>query len=171
MDVAEVLIDGIGRSREVCHQVLDGLPAADLTRPPAEGANPIGWLVWHLARQQDCQIAALAGTEEVWRRDGWVDRFGLDLPPESMGYGHTPQDVAKVVAGADLLLGYLDAATEATVGYLRTVSPAGLDEVIDDSWDPPVTRGVRLVSIVDDAAQHAGQAAYARGLLADASAA
>lgn len=33
------------------------------------------------------------------------------------------------------------------------------------SWDPPVTMGVRLVSIVDDDAQHIGQAAYVRGLL------
>ena len=37
--------------------------------------------------------------------------------------------------------------------------------VVDRSWDPPVTLGVRLVSILDDGTQHVGQAAYARALL------
>ena len=31
--------------------------------------------------------------------------------------------------------------------------------------DPPVTLGVRLVSVVNDDTQHAGQASYVRGLL------
>ena len=41
----------------------------------------------------------------------------------------------------------------------------GEDRVVDRTWDPPVTLGVRLVSILDDDTQHAGQAAYVRGLL------
>jgi hypothetical protein len=44
------------------------------------------------------------------------------------------------------------------------VTPADLDRVVDKRWDPPVTLGVRLVSVVDDDAQHVGQAAYVRGL-------
>jgi len=36
---------------------------------------------------------------------------------------------------------------------------------VDQSWDPPVTCGVRLISIIDDAAQHVGQAAYVVGAL------
>lgn len=165
MDASEVLIDGIGRSLEVCQQVLAGLSRAQVDCRPAADANSIGWLVWHLARQQDVQIAQLAGTDQVWFTGNWVGRFGLDLPRDSMGYGHTSTEAAKVSAEPALLLGYLDAATTATVSYLRGLQPTALDDVIDDSWDPPVTRGVRLVSIVDDAAQHAGQAAYVRGLL------
>ena len=40
-----------------------------------------------------------------------------------------------------------------------------LDDIVDDSWDPPVTRAVRLASVIDDAAQHSGQAVYTRRLL------
>jgi hypothetical protein len=40
-----------------------------------------------------------------------------------------------------------------------------LDRIVDERWDPPVSLGVRLVSVIDDDAQHAGQAAYLRGLL------
>ena len=48
---------------------------------------------------------------------------------------------------------------------LQGLTPDDLDRVVDQRWDPPVTLGVRLVSIADDSLQHAGQAAYARGLL------
>lgn len=37
--------------------------------------------------------------------------------------------------------------------------------MVDTSWDPPVTLGVRLVSMVDDMVQHVAQAAYLRGML------
>ena len=52
-----------------------------------------------------------------------------------------------------------------TAEYVNGLDDASLDEVVDDSWDPPVTRGVRIVSTIDDAAQHVGQAAYVRGLV------
>jgi hypothetical protein len=36
---------------------------------------------------------------------------------------------------------------------------------VDTSWDPPVTLGVRLISVVSDDLQHAGQAAFVRGIV------
>jgi hypothetical protein len=36
---------------------------------------------------------------------------------------------------------------------------------VDDYWDPPVTLGVRLVSVISDDLQHAGQAAFIRGVI------
>lgn len=168
MDALEVLVDGITRSREVCHEVFADLSPDDANTMPADEHNSISWLVWHIARQQDVQIAALATTEEVWMSGGWYERMGLDLPPDSMGYGHTIDDVRKVrVTESSALLGYLDAAVDATIAYVRSLTESDLDDVIDTRWNPPVTRGVRLVSIVDDAAQHAGQAAYVRGSLSD----
>ena len=63
------------------------------------------------------------------------------------------------------LLGYLDAVHEQTVGFLAGLSLGELDRVVDERWDPPVTLGVRLVSVVNDDQQHVGQAAFVRGLL------
>ncbi len=165
MDARDILIDGIGRSREVVHDVLKGLDAEGANWRPGGEHNSISWLVWHLARQQDVQIAHLAGGPDVWTTAAWCERFGLDLPADSMGYGHTVSEAGKVLVDDVLLLaGYVDAATDATIAYVRGLSEASLDDVIDTRWTPHVTRGVRLVSIVDDAAQHAGQAAYVRGL-------
>jgi hypothetical protein len=66
-----------------------------------------------------------------------------------------------------VLLAYLDAVDRRTRGFLETLTASDLDRIVDRRWDPPVTLGVRLVSIADDGLQHMGQAAYVRGLLGD----
>jgi len=165
MTPADVYIDFFERILENGVAAVDGLTDEQLAHRIKPEANSIAWLVWHTARVQDAQIAHAAGTEEVWSSQGWVERFALDIDPADHGYGHTSEQVGKVRASAELLADYLRASHEATVDYLRTVTEADLDEIIDRNWSPPVTRGVRLVSIADDDAQHVGQAAYLRGLL------
>nr|CRL69409.1 DinB superfamily protein [Mycolicibacterium komanii] len=162
--VRDILRDAFTRLIEHVENLTDGLtPEAAIFRPTST-ANSIAWLVWHSARQQDVQLAGLAGTEQVWLRDGWVDRFGLDLPREDMGYGHSPEEVGRVRAPADLLAGYAHAVHKATLAYIASVTPDELSRIIDKNWDPPVTAAMRLVSIFDDGAQHLGQAAYVRGI-------
>jgi hypothetical protein len=166
VDVADLLDDALGRVRDVVREAVGGLSDDDLRWRPGPQANPIGWLVWHLTRVQDAQIAPLFDVEEVWTRDGWVDRFGVPAGASSHGYGWTADQVdALEVPAAEALLDHLDAVNARCRGLIAGLSAADLDRVIDDSYDPPVTVGVRLVSVVDDAAQHAGQVGYVRGLL------
>lgn len=166
MTSAELLTDAFDRIRQVVHGAVGGLDGPRLARRPAEGANSIAWLVWHLTRIQDDHVAGLAGTDQVWTRDGWADRFALPFDPADTGYGHTPDDVAAVrVDSADLLTGYHDAVHARTVRYVSGLTDADLPRIVDRAWDPPVTLAVRLVSVVSDDLQHAGQAAYVRGLV------
>ncbi|MGA1811443.1 DUF664 domain-containing protein [Frondihabitans sp. 4ASC-45] len=165
MTPSDLLTESFSRIPALVDRATDGLDPQQLAARPAPGTNTIAWLAWHTARGQDAQIAALAGSEEVWTADGWYGRFELPFGPDEMGYGMSAGDVTRVVATADLLSGYLEAVTAATVAYLGTVSGDDLDDVVDEAWDPPVTRGARLVSIVNDCLQHAGQANYARGIL------
>jgi hypothetical protein len=165
MTPADIYTDLLERTLENGLAVVDGLDPEALAHRPTPDANSIAWLVWHTARVQDAQVAHVAGTEQVWFREGWVDRFGLDLDPQDHGYGHTSEQVGKVRAAAGLLQGYLRATHDASLAFLKTIGPDDLDRVVDTSWDPPVTLGVRLDSVVDDCAQHVGQAAYLRGLL------
>ncbi len=162
---SDVLLDGFDRVRDVVHTVLDGLSVESLCWRPAAGANPIGWLAWHLTRVQDDHVADAAGVEQRWHADGWAERFDLPFPGDATGYGQDPEEVAKVAVGADLLAAYHDAVHAATAGFLRPLRDADLDRIVDTRWDPPVTLGVRLVSVLADDLQHAGQAAYVRGLL------
>jgi hypothetical protein len=162
----DLLRDAFTRLIEHADEVTDGLTEQVAEYRPTAHANSIAWLLWHSARVQDIQIAQVAGVEQVWTRDGWVDRFGLDLPRDDSGYGHSAADVAKVRAPAQLLAGYYRSVHQLTLDYLDGVTSDELARIVDDQWDPPVTAGVRLVSIIDDCAQHLGQAAYLRGLQA-----
>ncbi|PCN49709.1 hypothetical protein Csp2054_01880 [Curtobacterium sp. 'Ferrero'] len=165
MTPSELLIEAFSRVPETVGRAVDGLSEDQLATRPAAGANTLAWLAWHTARGQDAQVADLAGSEQVWTADGWVERFGLPFPAEALGYGMSGEEVGRVRASAELLTGYLAAVHERTVAYLSSLAPEDLDAVVDDAWDPPVTAGVRLVSILDDCVQHAGQAGYVRGLL------
>ncbi len=166
MQPRDLLLDGFERVREYLRSALDGLDADQLAHRIAPGANPIGWLAWHLLRVQDDHVADVAGREQVWTAEGWAERFGLPIEPGATGYGFGPDEVDRVrVPDVDLLLGYADAVHARTTEFLRGVEADDLDRVVDTSWDPPVTLGVRLVSVISDDLQHVGQAAYVRGLL------
>lgn len=166
MNTAELLTDGFGRVRENVHGAVADLTPAELSERVDPGANTVAWLVWHLTRVQDDHVAEVAGRDQVWAADGWVKRFGLPFDPSATGYGHRPEQVAQVhVTDPALLTGYYDAVHERTVDYVRGLRDGDLDRVVDERWDPPVTLGVRLISVVDDDIQHAGQAAFVRGLL------
>ncbi|MHB8219967.1 MAG: mycothiol transferase [Acidimicrobiales bacterium] len=166
MDVAELLCELYERIPSLARAAVEGLSADELTEEPWPGANPIGWLVWHLARVQDHHVAEVLGAEQLWETGEWATGFGLEADPTNTGYGHSPDEVRAVRPhGPDVLTEYLDAVQSRTLGMLGGLAPADLERVVDRRWDPPVTLGVRLVSISDDSLQHAGQAAYARGML------
>lgn len=162
---ADLLIDALGRVRENAHAVVGDLGEEQLAYRIEGRANPIGWLVWHLARVTDDHVADVAGDEQRWTADGWADRFALPLDAGDIGYGHTGERVASVRVRAADLHGYLDAVLDRAVDYVRGLTDPDLDRIVDTRWDPPVTLAVRLVSVVDDATQHVGQAAFVRGLL------
>ncbi|OHV03867.1 mycothiol transferase [Mycobacterium talmoniae] len=160
----ELLRDAFTRLIEHVEDLTDGLTEELSRYRPTADANSIAWLIWHSARVQDIQLADIAGVEQVWLRDGWVDRFGLDLPRNDTGYGHDAAQVAKVHAPAELLAGYYHGVHKLTLEYLADLSAEELARIVDRNWDPPVTASARLVSILDDCAQHLGQAAYLRGI-------
>ncbi|MGW8395348.1 mycothiol transferase [Streptomyces lydicus] len=162
----DLLVDAFGRIREAVEEAVDGLDPDEIASRPAEETNSVGWLVWHLTRIQDDHVAGVAGTEQVWTADGWYERFGLPFAADDTGYGHSPEEVAAVRdLSAGLLTDYHEAVHDATVQYLAGVEDKDFKRVVDRAWSPPVTLGVRLVSVISDDLQHAGQAAYVRGLL------
>lgn len=161
-----LLADGFGRIAETLPEIIDGLSVDDLLWRPYDRANSIAWTLWHIARMEDAQIAPLVDADEVWAREGWVERFGLPYRPRAMGYGQSAEEVAAFrLEDPKLLTGYYQAVHEVTIELVGSLSEDDLARVIDERWDPPVTLAVRLVSVVDDAAQHIGQAAYVKGLL------
>ncbi|MDP9444429.1 MAG: DinB family protein [Actinomycetota bacterium] len=162
---ADLLVDGFGRVREVVDAATAGLTLDQLTWRADAEANTVAWLVWHLTRIEDDHLAAAFGTDQVWTSVGWAERFDLPFADTATGYGQSSADVAAVRVDSTVLTGYHHAVHEQAVALVRGVDADDLGRVVDDSWDPPVTLGVRLVSVLSDALQHAGQAAFVRGLL------
>ncbi len=166
MDVPALLLEFYDRIPPLAVRAVDGLTADQMATAPAPGTNTIGWLVWHLSRVQDHHVAELMEADQIWATGEWAARCGLEPDQSNTGYGHGPEEVLLVRPEAPAaLLDYLNVVHERARHFLAGLSPDDLDRVVDDRWDPPVTLGVRLVSIADDCMEHAGQAAYVRGLL------
>jgi hypothetical protein len=160
----ELLTDAFNRIHGTVNAVLSKTDAGILTYRPDAEANSVAWLVWHLTRVQDDHVSDLAGTEQVWTAGGWAERFALPFDVSATGYGQSSADVGAVQVSAELLGGYYHAVHDQSIAFLHGLADGDFDRIVDTSWSPPVTLGVRLVSVISDDMQHAGQAAYARGL-------
>ena len=162
----DLLKDGFDRIPQFIEHVLKGLKQEDLEWQPREESNSIGWLVWHLTRQQDAQIAALMDDEQLWTKDEWHKKFDQGSDPDDIGFGHTSEQVAAFRSpGIQTFIDYLKTVVNRTKQYIETLSGDDLDRELNEPWFQPLpTVGVRLISILDDSLLHAGQAAYVRGL-------
>ncbi len=164
MDARELLIDQFERIRELYVDLPDGLDVEAAHHRPGGTGNPIAWLLWHTARVQDDHVAGLSGGRQAWE-DGWADRFDLPFDRRDIGYGHSTDDVdALRIERLGDLVDYHEAVHQLSLAYAEKVDAGELDRVIDRHWDPPVTAGVRMVSLLGDCLQHLGQAAYVKGL-------
>ncbi len=167
MEWRELVLDGYGRVREILEVSLKGLTVDDLNQQPRPDCNSMGWLAWHLTRVHDDHVADLMGEEQLWIVDGWHARFNRPADPKDIGWGHTPEQVAAFRSpDAQTLVDYYVAVLERTRRYISSLSEAELDRELNEPWFQPLpTVGVRLVSVLSDDLQHAGQVAYVRGLL------
>lgn len=167
MDTSAVFLDLFDRIPPLLEEAVTGLDADALATAPAPGANTIGWLTWHLTRVHDSHVAELLGERQLWETGDFAQGFGLEPDPHNTGYGHSAADVASVrPAGPEVVLAYHQAVFERTHAYLSRLTDGDLDRIVDENWDPPVSLGVRLVSVADDCLEHVGQANFVRGILA-----
>ncbi|HUR72964.1 MAG TPA: DinB family protein [Sporichthya sp.] len=166
MEIPDLLQELYGRIAPLSREAVRDLDAEALNYRPTPESNSIGWLVWHVARVLDHQICEQSGDRQLWVSGEWAGRLGRSADADDIGFGHTAERAAALrIDDPGVVLEYLDAVDARTGEYLGKLSGADLDRIIDASWDPPVSLGVRLVSVADDCLQHAGQAHYLRGLL------
>ncbi len=164
----DLLEDAYTRIRDTVRRAAGGLEPEQLSARIDPEANTIAWLVWHLTRVQDDHVAGVAGTPQRWTEGGWEHRFGLPFAPDATGYAQSAAEVGQVAGPgvtAENLVGYHEDVYTATIAYLHSLDDGDLDRVVDTSWNPPVTLAVRLVSVVSDDLQHAGQASFVRGVI------
>ncbi|WP_028709550.1 mycothiol transferase [Propionicicella superfundia] len=165
MRTTQLVLDSLGRVHELIPAVLDGLTTEDVLWRPDPGANSIGWLIWHLTRAEDAIVSHIAGAEQEWDTGKWNETFGLPYAAPGGGFGMSAEDVGRfTVPDPDVLRQYAEAVGALAGEVVSKLTDADLDRVIDTTYTPPVTLGVRLVSVMVETAQHIGQAAYLKGM-------
>lgn len=165
MDALALLTDLAGRPRTALTMAQDRITPENANIHPCGHDNSIAWLLWHTGREIDVQLAHLAKTDEVWNAAGFREHLSLGDLGDTVGYGHASEQARSIVVeDTQLLLDYVFATLDALEAYLKMLAVSDLDDVVDDRWDPAVTRGVRLVSIIDDAVAHIAQVAYICGM-------
>lgn len=162
--VPNATLDRVG---SVLTRALDGLSIDQLQKQPAgPESNPIGWMAFHLSRVHDAGFSVLLGKPQLWRSDGWHEKFGLT--PETGSLGGSTLDQVRVFnpVSAELLLAYWNAVRERSREFLE-----GLQEDDIDKPTPPGSGPANevyrttIARITSDTSQHIGQIAYARGLV------
>lgn len=166
LEAISLSVETVTRAQERLLETLEQMTLEEANTMPNPLIKSVTWLIWHTARELDYQISDLKGQSPLWLSADWTSRFGLALPDDTQDWQHSPEEAAKVVVvDRQLLIDYLAAAVDLTQVYLQDVSLESLEEVIDDNWTAAVTRDARLVSIIDDAVMHSGQAVYTRRLV------
>jgi len=165
MDFRDIVRLGLEECRRSLYRHVDGLSRQELTWQPTFEANPIGYLVWHIARDEDMWInARLRQKPEVWVHDGWYRKLGM--PQEGTGYGFTAEQVAAFPLPQDfsLVTAYLDAVRKETLDYLPTLAESELQRNIGLPNRPDYTVADALSHLVVEESLHMGQVWYLRGL-------
>ena len=162
-----LMVDAYQQMSQELEQVLDGLMVEDLHQRPSPGANPIGWLAWHVTRSCDRLLGDVVLGEQIWISEGWHKKFNRPPDLNDTGVGHTDAQVDGLeIADVKTLLDYHRAVIKPLLRYLDRLTENELDRECANSQHPGTTRAVhsRLIGALNNM-QHVGQAGYVRGLL------
>ncbi len=167
MEWHQLLSEGYGRITGIVERALRNIDPDDLDRQPQADCNTIGWLIWNLTRVQDYHFANLIGEQQLWTSDGWHDRSGRPVDPADDGWRHTAEQVLAFRSPEPkVLLDYHRAVTERSRRFFDTLSADDLDRELDEpQYQPLPTVGVRIIGVMSENIQHAGQAAFVCGML------
>ena len=146
-------------------KAVEGLSTEEAYRQPAPDSNPIGWIVWHMARVEDHWLNGLfRDAGQVWNRGGWDKKFGMDS--EARGAGQTIEEVMSMpkIPIADLLA-YFDAVRAETAPAIASVTDAQLEQVFNHPRFGEKTGAWIVSHIIVEESQHTGQVAMVRGML------
>ena len=111
------------------------------------------------------QLASLTGEAEIWESAGYRERFNLGDIGDTMGYGHDDAEAKQIrLDDHDVATAYVDACLRAVADDAAKRDDDAWDEAIATYEGQPVTRQVRVTSVLIDALEHLGQVHYVAGM-------
>lgn len=129
MDAAGLLRLGFRELHEAAREELEDIDAEWLFWQPGPGLNTLGFLFWHLVRDEDevVQRWVLRRTP-LWQRDAWFERLRMD--PKAQGTGFPPDAVAAFRYDLAAFLPYAELVWAETDAGLASLTGEGLDRLI-----------------------------------------
>jgi hypothetical protein len=131
MNAIEMLVQQLDTVNLRLHHTAGDLTPHELTARVLDGVNPLGFIVWHMARSQDWAVhTAIRDVPEVITREPW-SRSPIAIP--GIGTGFDASEARAVAKRVDLalLLDYADVVHADSVAWLRTRAESALDEIPD----------------------------------------
>jgi len=74
MESAGLVLDALGRVRDMVRDALTDLSPEQLLAPPKPH---VAWLVWYIARAQDANFSNLMDLPQLWIAARWHERFNM----------------------------------------------------------------------------------------------
>ena len=164
MDFRDVLELGLEESKATLYQQLEGLTRDELTWQPGPESNPIGFMVWHIARVEDRWLHYfIQGKPQVWEEEDWFQKLGL--PKADTGGRYTAEQVARFpLPDIKKVQEYFDAVRRETLEHLRGMSAADLERCPMPDERPEYSVARALAHLLVEESEHVGQVWYLRGL-------
>ena len=165
MSASETGLTALERNWGMVDRALEGLDDTVITARPNDDSNSIGWLLFHKTRIADRFVHGWCqNVPQLWIKDSWHIKFGLDDDPENTGGGWTKEQVAAwKVPAKEVLIGYYESVKTAARDYLGSMSMAEYERELTIPPRPTASIGALLGVLAFDNCVHGGQIAYLRG--------
>ena len=166
MSATDSVMWALDRNWDMVDSALEGLDEATMAARPADHCNSIAWILWHMNRVVDVFVnTRLQSKAELWVRDGWHLKFGMD---ERARYvGQSAEDIAAwVPPSREIQTGYFKSVRSAAREYISALTA---DDLARRVTFPPTSQtqdhsvATAIGQLVWDNVAHGGQIAYLRG--------
>lgn len=164
MELKDFIQNGLDRVKQATMKAVDGLTPDELKFRPGVEANSIGLIFFHQARSEDMFVQArIQGKPEIWESENWHRKLNMQVS-DSGGHLTVEQIAAFRVPELKDLVTYSEAVRTRTIEYLKGMTAAQFDRVINMPRRGDVSIAAVFSIIMVHSAEHAGDISYLRGL-------
>ena len=162
MDSTAFITDCLAQVHLRLMATCDDLSNEQLVWRPAPTANNIGFILWHLVRNEDARVTNTGKLgADLWATSIWHEKFGQ--PATAPDPGGRMGLRALAIPSLAVLVGYAEAVHQRTLGYLAVLTPDSLDKLPDPAR-PEYDVSGSLRHLITHKNNHHGQFDYLRGL-------
>jgi len=169
MDLFDQLKGEIQETNLLIVRAVDDLNDEQVAWQPGGTAPSIGFHLWHSARWADSDREAITGQSQIWRKDGYAERWGLAsaslLGEADTGTGLSDdQSAAIILPGKHELVSYVEASLAGLETMLDRLPPEQLVSLTAPADGQQTSVQGLLFTILTHINRHLGMIEALKGL-------